>query len=133
LSFTARAAIGLALSTTLLFGGCAAQIEADRSHTSSTIASGLPTWAGGEPANVPARPSAELTYPAINAPVTPREAKALTPEEQSKEIAGLQAARKRALASAKTPHTADAFASDEGSALTRGKYAGNSPPSPNSN
>jgi hypothetical protein len=131
LSFPARVAIGLALSTTVLFGGCAAQIGADRNHASSFIASGLPAWAGGEPANVPARPATELAYPAINGPVPPREAKALTAEEQSREIAELQSARKRAIATAKTAHTDDAFASDESLTIARGKYAGQPPPHSN--
>jgi hypothetical protein len=124
-------AIGLALTTAVLLGGCAAQIEADRSHTSSFIAGGLPTWAAGEPANVPARPATELAYPAINSPVPPREAKALTPDEQSRDIAELQAARKRAIATANTAHTDDAFASDESMGLARGKYAGQSPSNSN--
>jgi len=106
-------------------------METGRSHTSSFIASGLPTWAGGEPARLPSRPAAEPAYPAVNAPVAAREAPALSADEQSKEIADLVAARNRAVAQAKASHRDEAFASDEGLALARGKYAGE--PKPNSN
>jgi hypothetical protein len=129
LSFPARVTIAFALSTALL-GGCAS-IEADRSHTSSFIASGLPTWAGGEPGRLPARPAAEPAYPAINAPVPQREAKPLTAEEQSQAIADLVAARNRAVAQAKAAHRDEDIASDEGLALARGKYAGEAKPNSN--
>jgi len=129
LSFPARVTIAFALSVALL-GGCAS-IEADRSHTSSFIASGLPTWAGGEPARLPARPATEPAYPAVNAPVAAREAPALTADEQSKEIADLVAARNRAVAQAKAAHRDEDIASDEGLALARGKYAGEAKPNSN--
>jgi hypothetical protein len=126
LSFPARVTIALALSA-LLLGGCAA-IEADRGHTSSFIASGLPAWAGGESANIPPRPAVPPAYPLVNAPVAPREAKALTEEEQTKAIADLVAARKLAQARAEAARKDEDIASDEGLALARGKYAGEPPP-----
>jgi hypothetical protein len=115
----------------MLLGGCAAQIEADRSHASSFIASGLPAWAGGETATIPQRPAAEPAYPAINVPVAPRAEKALTDEEQSKAVAALVAARNRAVAQAAAARRDDDIASDEGLALARGKYAGDAPPNSN--
>jgi hypothetical protein len=118
--------IALAVSTALLVG--CASIEADRSHTSSFIASGLPAWAGGESASVQPRPAAAPAYPLVNAPVAPREAKALTDEEQTKAIADLVAARKRAQARAEAARKDEDIASDEGLALARGKYAGEPPP-----
>jgi hypothetical protein len=129
LSFPARAAIALALSTAVLLGGCAtSQIEADQDRTSSIIVGGLPKWAGGEPANVPPRSATQPAYPAINAPVAPRESQALTTDEQNKAIADLVAARTRTLAQAKAAHQDEDIASDEGLALARGKYAGDAPP-----
>jgi hypothetical protein len=122
LSFPARA-IALAVSSVLL-GACAtAQLESGQDRTGSVIDS-LPKWAGGEPANVPPRPANTPAYPAIHAPIPPREAQALTPDEQSKEIADLIAARNRAVAQAKAAHKNEDIAADEGLALARGKYAG---------
>jgi hypothetical protein len=115
----------------MLLAGCAAQIESDRSHTSSFIASGLPAWAGGETASIPQRPTAEPAYPAINGPVAPRAVKALTDEEQSKAVADLVAARNRAVAQAEAARRDEDIASDEGLALARGKYAGDPPPNSN--
>jgi hypothetical protein len=109
---------------TVLLGGCASRLEADRSTTSGTIASGLPAWAGGEPANVPPRPTKQAAYPAINAPVPPREAQPLTAEEQSKTIADLVAARTRAVARAQAARKDEDIATDEGLASVRGKFAG---------
>ena len=110
---------------TFVLGGCAmSQLEAGRNHTSVTIASGLPVWAGGEPANVPARPATEAAYPAINAPVPQREATPLTAEEQTKAIADLVAARNRAVARAQAAHKDEDIATDEGLASVRGKFAG---------
>jgi hypothetical protein len=120
--------IALALST-LLLGACATSpIVAGRDHASGAIASGLPVWAGGEPANIPPRPAAPPAYPLVNAPVAPREAKPLTDEEQTKAIAELVAARKRAQARAEAARKDEDIASDEGLALARGKYAGAPPP-----
>jgi hypothetical protein len=119
---------------TVLLGGCAtSQLEADRSRASGTIASGLPAWAGGEPANLPPRAAREAAYPAINAPVPQREAKPLTAEEQSQAIADLVAARNRAVARAAAVRKDDDIATDEGLALARGKFAGAPKPPPNSN
>jgi hypothetical protein len=131
LSFPARVTIALALST-LLLGGCATSpIDAGQGHASSAIASGLPAWAGGEPANAPARPAAQPAYPLVNAPVAPREAKALTDEEQAKAVADLVAARTRTQARAEAARKDEDIASDEGLALARGKYAGEPKPSSN--
>jgi hypothetical protein len=105
---------------TFVLGGCAT----DRNNASGTIASGLPVWAGGEPANVPPRPATEAAYPAINAPVPQREAKPLTTEEQTNAIADLVAARNRAVARAKAAHKDEDIATDEGLASARGKFAG---------
>lgn len=131
LSFPARAAIALAVSTVLL-GACAtSQIEANQDRTSSIIIDGLPKWAGGQPVNVPPRPATPPAYPTINAPIPPREVQALTPEEQSKAVADLIAARNRAVAQAKAAHRDEDIASDEGLALARGKYAGKPAPEGN--
>jgi hypothetical protein len=128
LSFPACVTIALALST-LLLGGCAmSQIEAGPGHASGAIASGLPAWAGGESANVPPRPAVPPAYPLVNAPVAPRETKPLTNEEQTKAIADLVAARKRAHVRAEAARKDEDIASDEGLALARGKYAGEPPP-----
>jgi hypothetical protein len=55
----------------------------------------------------------------------------LTPEEQSKAVADLVAARNRAAARGKAAHQDEDIAFDEGLALARGKYAGDAPPSNN--
>ena len=121
--------IALAASAVLL-GACAGSFEASQDHTSSVIIENLPKWAGGEPANVPPRP-ATPSYPAVNAPIPPRAAPALTPEEQSKAIAELIAARNRAVAQANAARRDEDFAEDEGLALARGKYAGEASPHSN--
>jgi hypothetical protein len=126
LSFPAHVTIALALST-LLLGGCAT-IDAQQGHATGAIASGLPAWAGGEPANIPSPRVAPPAYPLVNAPVAPREAQPLTAEEQTKAIADLVAARKRAQARAEAARKDEDIASDEGLALARGKYAGEPPP-----
>ena len=124
-------ALALAAST-LLLGACAgAGIEAGRDRTSNVITGSIPHWAGGEPANVPPPAATPPAYPVVNAPVPPREAKVLTNEEQQKAIADLVAARNRAQAQAKAVRANEDIASDEGLALARGKYAGDSPPRSN--
>ena len=115
----------------VLLGGCAGSFEAGQDRTSNAITGSIPRWAGGEPANVPPRPATQLAYPAVNAPIPPRATPALTPEEQSKAIAELLAARNRAIAQAKAAQKDDDIAADEGLALARGKYAGDSPPNNN--
>jgi hypothetical protein len=131
LSLSARAGLALAASTVLL-GACAGVgIEAGRDRTANAITGSIPRWAGGEPANVPPRPAAPPAYPAVNAPVPPREVKALTAEEQQKAIADLVAARNRAQAEAKAARAGEDIASDEDLALARGKYAGDAPPRSN--
>jgi hypothetical protein len=128
LSFPARVTIALALST-LLLGGCATSpIDAQQGRATGAIASGLPAWAGGEPANIPSPSAAPPAYPLVNAPVAAREAQPLTAEEQTKAIADLVAARKRAQARAEAARKDEDIASDEGLALARGKYAGAPPP-----
>jgi hypothetical protein len=122
--------IALAASAVLL-GACASSLEASRDRTSSVIAESLPKWAGGEPASVRAHPETPPPYPAVNAPVSPRATPALTPEEQSKAVADLVAARNRALAQGKAAHKDEDLAVDEGLALARGKYAGESSPPSN--
>jgi len=126
--FPARAAIALAVSTALL--GACANIEAGQDRTGA-ILGGVPTWAGGEPANVPPPPAVPAAYPAINTPVAPREAQALTTEEQQKAIADLVTARNRVQAQARAAQRNEDFASDEGLALARGKHAGDSTPNSN--
>lgn len=121
--------IALAASTVLL-GACASSFEASQDHPSSVVIDSIPKWAGGEPANVPPRP-ATSSYSAVNAPIPPRAAPALTPEEQSKAVAELIAARNRAAAQAKAAQKDEDIASDEGLALARGKYAGEAPPHSN--
>jgi hypothetical protein len=114
----------------VLLGGCASSFEASQDRTSSVIVDSIPKWAGGEPANVP-RPATPPPYAAVNAPIPPRAVPALTPEEQSKAIAELTAARSRAVAQANAARKDEDFASDEGLALARGKYAGESSPHSN--
>jgi hypothetical protein len=129
LSFSARAGLALAVSSVLL-GACAG-IEAGRDRTANAVTGSIPQWAGGEPANVPPRPAVPPAYPAVNAPVPPREAKPLSAEEQQQAIADLVAARNRAQAEAKAARANEDIASDEDLALARGKYAGESPPRSN--
>jgi hypothetical protein len=130
LSLPTRAVIALAASTVLL-GACASSFEASQDHTSSVLVDNLPKWAGGEPANAPPRPQTPPAYPAVNAPIAPRAIPALTPEEQSKAVAELIAARNRAVAQAKAAHQDEDVAADEGLALARGKYARESSPPAN--
>ena len=122
-----RAVTALAASAVLL-GACASSFEASRDHTSSIIVDSVPKWAGGEPASVPRRPESPPAYPAVNAPVAPRATPALTPEEPSKAVAELIAARNRAAALGKAVHKDEDIAADEGLALARGKYARESSP-----
>ena len=107
----------------MLLGACAGSFEASQDRTSSVFVDNLPKWAGGEPANAPPRPQTPPAYPAVNAPVAPRALPALTPEEQSKAVADLIAARNRAVAQGKAAHQDEDIAADEGLALARGKYA----------
>jgi hypothetical protein len=130
LSLSARAAFALAISATLL-GGCASSFEAGQDRAANVVTDSLPKWAGGEPANMPARSATPPAYTAVNAPVAPRAAPALTAEEQSREVADLIAARNRAVAQAKAAHQEEGIAEDEGLALARGKYAGETPPHSN--
>jgi hypothetical protein len=108
--------IALALSAALL-GGCASSFETSQDRAANLVTDSIPTWAGGEPANMSARAASPPAYPPVNAPVAPREMRALTPEEQSKAVADLIAARNRAVAQAKAARQED-IAADEG------KYAG---------
>jgi hypothetical protein len=126
LSFSARAAFAFAVSATLL-GGCASSFEAGQDRTANIVTDSLPKWAGGEPANTPARSATAPAYPAVNAPVAPRAAPALTAEEQSRAVAELIAARNRAVAQAKAAQRDEDIAEDEGLALARGRYAGDAP------
>jgi len=95
LSLSVRTAIALAVSAALL-GACASSFEASQDRTANIVTGSLPTWAGGEPANIQARSATPPAYPAVNAPIPPRATPALTPEEQSKAVADLVAARNRA-------------------------------------
>jgi hypothetical protein len=128
LGFSAHAALALA-SLSVLLGACASSgIEAGRDRTSNAVTGSIPQWAGGEPANVPPRPAVPPGYSAVNAPVAAREAPALTAEEQQKAIAELVAVRNRTQAQARAAREQEDVASDEGLALARGKYAGETPP-----
>ena len=118
-----RAATVLAVSAVLL-GACAGSFEASQDRTANIVTSSLPTWAGGEPTNMPARSATPPAYAAVNAPVPPRAEPALTPEEQTKAVADLVAARNRAAAQGKAAHQDEDVAFDEGLALARGRYAG---------
>lgn len=122
-----RAAIALMLSATLL-GGCASSFETSQDRAANIVTDSLPKVAGGEPANMPARTANPPAYPAVNAPVAPRAVRALTPDEQSREVSDLIAARNRAAAQAKAAHQDEDIAEDEGLAPARGKYAGDAPP-----
>jgi hypothetical protein len=126
-SFSARAVVALAASAVLL-GACASSFEASQDHTGSVFVDNLPKWAGGEPVNVPPRPQTPPAYPAVSARVAPRAMPALTPEEQSKAVAELVAARNRAAAQGKAAHQDEDVALDEGLALARSKYARESSP-----
>jgi hypothetical protein len=130
LSLSVRTAIALAVSAALL-GACASSFEASQDRTANIVTGSLPTWAGGEPANIQARSAAPPAYPAVNAPIPPRAAPALTAEEQSKAVADLVAARNRAAAQGKAAYQDEDIAFDDGLALARGKYVGDA--SPNNN
>ena len=112
----------------MLLGGCASSFEATHDRAADVVTDSLPKWAGGEPANMPARSADPPAYPAVNAPVAPRVADALTADEQSREVADLIAARNRAAARAKAAQQDEDIAEDEGLALARGKYAGETQP-----
>jgi hypothetical protein len=128
LGLSARAVLALALAASaVLLGACAGSFEAGQDRTSSVIVESLPKWAGGEPASVP-RSETPPAYPAVNAPVAPRTTPALTPEERSRAVAELVAARTRAAAQGKAAHKDEDIAVDEGLALARGKYARESSP-----
>jgi hypothetical protein len=118
-------------ASAVLLGACASSFEASQDRTSSVVIERMPQWAGGEPANVPPRPETPPSYPAVNAPVAPRAMPALTPEEQSKAVAELVAARTRAAAQGKAAHKDEDIAVDEGLALARGKYAREASPAAN--
>jgi hypothetical protein len=118
-----RTVIALAVSAVLL-GACAGSFETNQDHTANIVTDSLPTWAGGEAVNMPARSATPPAYAAVNAPVPPRAAPALTPEEQSKAVADLVAARNRAAAQGKAAHQDEDIAFDEGLALARGKLVG---------
>jgi hypothetical protein len=131
LSLSTRAVIALAAAGMLL-GACASSFETSQDRASNLVTDSIPKWAGGEPANMPARSPAPAAYPAVNAPVAPRGEPALTAEEQSRAVADLVAARNRAAAQAKAVHQEEQdIAADEGLALARGKYAGEAPPRDN--
>jgi hypothetical protein len=130
LSLPTRALIALAASAALL-GACASSFETSQDRTSSVFVDNMPKWAGGEPASVPPRPQTPPPYAAVNAPIAPRATPALTPEEQSKAIADLIAARNRAIAQGKAAQKDEDIAVDEGLALARGKYARESSPPAN--
>jgi len=119
--------IALTLSATLL-GGCASSFETSQDRAANIVTDSLPKWAGGEPANMPARSETPSAYPAVHAPVAPRAAPALTAEEQSRDVAALIAARNRAVAQGKAAQKDEDIAEDEGLALARGKYAGETAP-----
>ena len=130
MSLSARTVLALAVSAVLV-GGCASSFETSQDRAANIVTDSLPKWAGGEPVNTPARAATPPAYPAVNAPVAPRAAPALTPEEQSKAIADLVAARDRAAALGKAAHQDEDIAFDDGLALARGKYAGDAPPKNN--
>lgn len=113
----------------MLLGACAGSFETSQDRASNLVTDSIPKWAGGEPANMPARSATPPAYPAVNAPVAPRPEPTLTPEEQSRAVADLVAARNRAAAQAKAAHQENEdIAADEGLALARGKYAGEASP-----
>ena len=85
------------LSATLL-GGCASSVKTSQDRAANIVTDSLPKWAGSESANMPPRSANPAAYPAVNAPITPRAARALTAEEQSREVADLIAVRNRAAA-----------------------------------
>jgi hypothetical protein len=69
--------------------GCAStQVE------SSHVADKWPTWAGGEPADTPARP-AHSVYPNVFDSPPPRSMPTLSAEQQNKAAADLDSLRKR--------------------------------------
>jgi hypothetical protein len=76
--------------------GCAstAQVESSHTGTTQTIADKWPAWAGGEPANTPARP-AHSAYPNVFDSPPPRTMPTLSAEQQNKAAADLDSLRKR--------------------------------------
>lgn len=61
----------------------------------------IPTWAGGEPAGAPDRPTTVAEYPPVNDRPPPRDTKLITEEEQAKAERDLMAARNSQAAEAK--------------------------------
>jgi hypothetical protein len=119
------------VASAVLLGACASSFETSQDRASNLITDSIPKLAGGEPANMPARSATPPAYPAVNAPVAPRAMRALTPDEQSKAVADLIAARNRAAAQARASRQDEDVAADEGLALARGKYAGEASPHSN--
>jgi hypothetical protein len=66
-----------------------------------------PSWAGGEPASIPSRPTRSSAYPPVFEVQAARRAKLLTGEEQEKLQADLAATRNRTMARAKPTATAE--------------------------
>ena len=76
--------------------GCASTTQVESGHTGTTqsIADKWPTWAGGEPADTPARP-ARSAYPNVFDSPPPRSMPTLSAEQQNKAAADLDSLRKR--------------------------------------
>jgi hypothetical protein len=76
--------------------GCASTTQVDSGHTGTTqlIADKWPTWAGGEPADTPAR-ATHSAYPNVFDSPPPRSMPTLSAEQQAKAAAELDGLRKR--------------------------------------
>src|SRR5262245_47404565 len=92
---------GLATAACLLFvvsvlGGCAStsQVDSGSTHTSQFITDRWPTWAGGEPADTPAR-AANTPYPNVFDEPPARRSPAMTAEQQTQAATDLNRMRNR--------------------------------------
>jgi hypothetical protein len=91
-----QATAALLLFTTIGTLGCAstAQVESNRARTTQFVADQWPTWAGGEPADAPAR-GADSQYPNVLESPSPRPSPALSLDQQTDAAADLNALRSR--------------------------------------
>jgi hypothetical protein len=83
-SATIPVALGVAALAGMALGGC-----------SSGAMTELPTWAGGLPAEAPARPAETAAYPAVHDVPAPRPETTLSEDEQQRLARDLANARER--------------------------------------
>ena len=93
-----RVAWGAAMASLLVsaaLSGCTSvsQINAVQLQPSEFVADHLPTWANGEPSDVPSRPAEQPAYPNVSVTPPVHNRKLLTDEEEQRAEADLAAAR----------------------------------------